>query len=43
MAYARSDTEPGDTITIKLTNGQIIDAGVVTMPFYDPENKRQEM
>jgi sarcosine oxidase subunit alpha len=43
MAYARSETEPGDTITIKLTNGQIIDAGVVPMPFYDPENKRQEM
>lgn len=43
MAYARSDTEPGDTITIKLTNGQIINAGVVSMPFYDPESKRQEM
>jgi sarcosine oxidase subunit alpha len=43
MAYARSDTEPGDTICIKLTDGRVVSAGVVTMPFYDPENKRQEL
>jgi sarcosine oxidase subunit alpha len=43
MAYARSDTAPGDTISIKLTDGRIVQAGVVTMPFYDPENKRQEL
>jgi len=43
MAYARMDTEPGDTISIKLTDGSIVNADVVGTPFYDPENKRQEM
>lgn len=43
MAYAREDTQPGDRITIKLSSGRTINADVVQMPFYDPENKRQEM
>lgn len=43
MAYARSDAEPGDTISIKLTDGRAVQAGVVTLPFYDPENMRQEL
>ncbi len=43
MAYARADTEAGDKISIKLSNAQIVSADVIEMPFYDPENKRQEM
>ncbi|MCS3903829.1 sarcosine oxidase subunit alpha [Methylohalomonas lacus] len=43
MAYARTENEPGDRITIKLSNGQTVNADVIEMPFYDPENKRQEM
>jgi sarcosine oxidase subunit alpha len=43
MAYAQADTEPGNKISIKLTDGRIVNADVVSMPFYDPDNKRQEM
>lgn len=43
MAYARAGTQPGDSISIKLSSGRTVNANVVEMPFYDPENKRQEM
>ena len=43
MGYAGIHADPGSQISIKLTSGKIITAQVVTMPFYDPENKRQEM
>ena len=43
MGYARADTEPGMQIHIKLTSGCMLSAQVVEAPFYDPENKRQEM
>lgn len=43
MAYAQTDAEPGTRISIKLTDSRIVTANVVTMPFYDPDNKRQEM
>lgn len=34
---------PGQTVTIKSTGGVLLRAEVVELPFYDPENKRQEM
>ncbi len=43
LAFAKANTEPGMQITIKLTSGSIITADVVEIPFYDSENKRQEM
>ena len=43
MGYAKENVEPGTQINIKLTNKSIINANVVNMPFYDPENKRQKM
>lgn len=43
LAFAKADTEPGMQISIKLSSGMVIQAQVVEMPFYDPENKRQEM
>ena len=43
MGYARADTEPGMLIQIKLRSGRRQSVRVVEMPFYDPENKRQEM
>ena len=43
LAYAKTDTEPGMHINIKLSSGTTIQAPVVDMPFYDPQNKRQEM
>ncbi len=43
MAYALAGTEPGSTINIKLTDGNIVSANVVKLPFYDPDGQRQEM
>ncbi len=43
MGYAKADTEPGTSIHIKLKSGKLQFAQVVDMPFYDPENKRQNM
>lgn len=43
MGYARADTEPGMSVRIKLKSGNIRCCQVVQMPFYDPENSRQEM
>ncbi len=43
LAYAKADTEPGMLISIKLNSGNVIQAQVVEIPFYDPDNKRQEM
>ncbi|MEX2524112.1 MAG: 2Fe-2S iron-sulfur cluster-binding protein [Gammaproteobacteria bacterium] len=43
LAYARAETEPGNTISIKLTDGTVTKADVVSMHFYDPQNERQEM
>ena len=34
---------PGQIIQIKLSNSKILDATVCQTPFYDPNNKRQEM
>lgn len=43
MAYAAAGTEPGSLIDIKLTDGRVVKADVVKMPFYDPHGQRQEM
>jgi len=43
LAYAHARVETGDVIHIKLSNGRMLDASVVEPPFYDPQNKRQEM
>jgi len=44
LAYVHpDDAEPGARIHVKLENGRFIDARVVPLPFYDPENKRQEL
>jgi sarcosine oxidase subunit alpha len=44
LAYAHpEDTVPGTHLGIKLDNGRIRDATVVPLPFYDPDNQRQEM
>ncbi|MFQ5775272.1 MAG: 2Fe-2S iron-sulfur cluster-binding protein [Kiloniellaceae bacterium] len=44
MAYVHpDDAVPGASIRIKLDGGQVVAAEVVPLPFYDPDNKRQEM
>ena len=36
-------TTPGSTFQIKVEGGRMITATVVSIPFYDPENRRQEI
>jgi sarcosine oxidase subunit alpha len=44
LAYVAPDqAEPGKTFDIKVEGGRLIQAKVILIPFYDPENKRQEM
>ena len=44
MAYAHpDDAEAGGSITIKADSGETVTAEVVALPFYDPDNARQEM
>jgi len=44
MAYVAPDqAEHGKIFDIKIGGGQLITGKVVPIPFYDPENKRQEM
>ena len=43
MGFSSINSNPGTKISIKLTSGKIISAQVVTMPFFDPGNTRQEM
>ena len=44
MAYAGiNQSEPGSSIDIRVDKGLIVKATVVNMPFFDPENKRQEL
>ena len=44
LAYVAPDqAEPGKSFDIKVDGGRIIQGRVVPIPFYDPENKRQEM
>ena len=44
LAYVHAeDAEPGRLIDIKIDGGRRIKGVVTRYPFYDPENKRQEM
>ncbi|MFO1436138.1 MAG: 2Fe-2S iron-sulfur cluster-binding protein [Gammaproteobacteria bacterium] len=44
LAYVAPDqSAPGTRFDIKLGDGAIIQGEVVTLPFYDPESKRQEI
>jgi sarcosine oxidase subunit alpha len=44
LAYvAPEQAEPGKSFDIKVQGGRIIRGKVVAIPFYDPENRRQEM
>jgi sarcosine oxidase subunit alpha len=44
MAYAGiNQCDPGSSIDIRVDKGQVVKATVVKLPFYDPENKRQEL
>ena len=44
LAYVHpEDAAPGKTIEIKLDSGAMVRAEIVPLPFYDPENARQEM
>lgn len=37
------ESEPGSTLTIRVDGGKMVNATVVTLPFFDPENQRQEL
>ena len=44
LAFVSPDkSEEGSNIEIKLSNSEVLSATVCSIPFYDPENKRQEM
>ncbi len=44
LAYVAADQAKPDTrFDIKVQGGRVIQGRVVPYPFYDPENKRQEM
>ena len=44
LAYAPCEkTEAGSQIVIKSTGGVRVTADVVDLPFYDPDNRRQEL
>lgn len=44
LAFADvADSQPGSSITIRVDGGTEVEATVVKLPFYDPENVRQEM
>jgi sarcosine oxidase, subunit alpha len=44
LAYVAPDqAEPGKSFDIKVGRGRLIQAQVISIPFFDPENKRQEM
>ncbi|BAN47154.1 FAD-dependent oxidoreductase [Metapseudomonas resinovorans] len=44
LAYAGADqAEPGMVIPIRVEGGQVVQATVVQLPFFDPDNQRQEL
>ena len=44
LAYAARDaSEPGEILPIRLDDGRSVSATIVELPFYDPDNRRQEM
>ncbi|MGI9452410.1 MAG: glycine cleavage T C-terminal barrel domain-containing protein, partial [Geminicoccaceae bacterium] len=44
LAYVAADqAELGQRFRIKIEGGRMIDAEIVPLPFYDPDNQRQEL
>ncbi|RRW40625.1 FAD-dependent oxidoreductase [Pseudomonas luteola] len=44
LAYAAAEqSTPGQQIPIRVEGGEIVQATVVQLPFFDPDNKRQEL
>ena len=44
LAYvAPEQAEPGQVFDIKVAGGRLVQAEVVPLPFYDPDNERQEL
>ena len=44
LAYVAPDqAEPGARFTVKVDGGRLVEAEVVPLPFYDPDNARQEL
>jgi len=44
MAFLRPDLAAiGTAVTVRMDNGRLVEARVVAMPFYDPDNARQEV
>lgn len=44
LAYAdASQSAPGQQIPIRVEGGLVVHATVVKLPFFDPDNKRQEL
>ena len=44
LAYVAPDqSEIGNTFTVKIAGGKLVEARVVKLPFYDPDGRRQEM
>jgi len=44
LAYVAPDqAEVGNTFTVKIGGGKLVEARVVKLPFYDPDGRRQEM
>lgn len=44
LAYANFDqSQPGQQIPIRVEGGVVVQATVVKLPFFDPENQRQEL
>ena len=44
LAYvAPEQAEPGSRFFIRVEDRRMVEAQVVPLPFYDPENKRQEL
>jgi sarcosine oxidase subunit alpha len=44
LAYVAPDQgEIGQRIQIRIERGEIIEAEVAPVPFYDPDNRRQEL
>jgi sarcosine oxidase subunit alpha len=42
LAFVRPDlADPGTTLKIRVDGGQLVEAKVATLPFYDPGNSRQ--
>ena len=44
LAYAAFDqSTPGQQIPIRVEDGVVVQATVVKLPFFDPDNQRQEL